>query len=279
MSPNTNLIINIAYLGTSFNGWQSQKSGNTVQDILIKSAQQILNCPVHVLGASRTDSGVHAWHQVAKVSFSKEFCPRQFKIAVNSVLPKSIRIYHSENCGESFHPVRQSTGKLYHYRIWKDHRCLNPFYMDKCWPVGGDLNYQELRELKKSFIGSMNFKSMCASDSSAKTFEREIFDISIFNEEKYLDMWFLGSGFLKQMIRNIVGTLIDGLRKNSSLEDLQAIIAGKDRRLGGRTAPAAGLSLARVFYDDFNKSLINLIEENNNNFHYGILLNTPKEIF
>lgn len=239
----------LAYNGSGFNGWQSQPDGSGIQDHLEKALSILLRQFVRVTGASRTDTGVHAEYQV--VTFRCANPPPLAKLTkgLNALLPANVRIRDVEEVPLDFHPSYSSTGKIYRYQIWRSHGEL-PFVMPYVWKWTQSLNLKAMQEAADYFVGEHDFTSFCATDSSAKTRVRRILDLRIVEKGPLLEIWFTGEGFLKQMVRTIVGTLVAvGLDKKQA-SDIPALIAAKDRKIVPATAPAEGLCLVRVLYDE-----------------------------
>ncbi|SME87743.1 tRNA pseudouridine(38-40) synthase TruA [Pseudobacteriovorax antillogorgiicola] len=243
----TQYRLELAYVGTPFHGWQSQPSGNSIQDHLEKCLGVFLREDVTVIGSSRTDSGVHAEQQVATFRSKADFNTHRLLKGVNAMLPNEVSVQAIQAVDPNFHPILSATAKLYRYRIWT-HPVPSPFLREFSWHVH-NLNDDLLRRAAQDFIGEHNFKSFCATDSSAKTFVRRVLDIHFESHPRCLEIYVLGEGFLKQMVRNMVGTLVEiGLGKLPA-DAIPAIVGAQDRKAAGRTAPAAGLSLVKVFYD------------------------------
>lgn len=238
----------LAYNGHGFNGWQSQPDGSGIQDHLEKALNVMLRHFVRVTGASRTDTGVHAEYQV--VTFRAETLPPMFRLVkgLNALLPPTIRIRDAVEVPLEFHPNRSSLGKIYRYQIWRTHG-EHPFVMPYVWKWPQDLDLDAMKQASAHFIGEHDFTSFCATDSSAKTRVRKVHDIRFIDKGPLLEIWFVGAGFLKQMVRTMVGTLVAvGLGKKTA-DDVPTIMDAKDRRLAPPTAPAEGLCLVRVIYE------------------------------
>ncbi len=242
-------LCSLSYIGTNYKGWQRQKNGLTVQEIVEKSFATILRHPVKVLASSRTDSGVHALEQMIK--FSSELLIEDYKFirGVNALMKgRDIQVLALTQTTKEFHPVKDAQAKIYCYRF-SPFVAVRPFWQPYVWH-----RYQkefDLRKIKKylqSFIGTHDFTSFCAKDSSAKTKTRNIMKIKIKKFSDGYEIYFLGKGFLKQMIRNIVGTVMD-MHDGKIKLSVKKMIAAKDRRKAGRTAPAMGLTLIKVFYE------------------------------
>lgn len=253
-SPDTFLYrIDLNYIGTPFYGWQSQPHGNTVQDHLEKALHTILRQKVRVSGASRTDTGVHAEHQVATFRLDRELDIRKTMRSIEALVPDSIGITGLEFADKGFHPIASAEAKLYRYRFWLG-RGSNAFTRRYTWSLPYDLDIESMKAASLACSGRHNFKSFCAVDGSSKTFERTILDIAWAQKgENLLEVYLLGEGFLKQMVRNLVGTWLEVGQGKRSAKDIPSIIAAQDRTAAGMTAPANGLSLVEIYYEEMTK--------------------------
>ncbi len=247
--PGTPYRLDIAYMGTPYHGWQSQTSGRTLQDHLEKALEVLLRHPVQTIAASRTDSGVHAEQQVVLFRTDQPFAEERWVRSLNGLLPESMGILNISPVPEGFHPIYSAKGKVYRYRIWKG-SSRHPQWAPITWNVHRPLDVAAMGQAAESFIGSHDFTSFCAVDSSAKTRTRHVYGIHIVESGPLVEIWVFGKGFLKQMVRIMVGTLVEigvGRRPAYSIPD---ILRGQNRALAGKTAPAQGLSLVRVFYGE-----------------------------
>ncbi len=242
-----NYRLDLAYIGSSFQGWQSQPNGLTVQDSLEKAIRIALRQELRILGASRTDTGVHAEHQVATFRSRNELDCFQSLKSIQALVPSTIGVMDLRPWDYDFHPVFHAKSKVYRYRIWTG-TPQNPFFRPYVWPLHQKLDVSAMQEAAKDLLGYHDFQSFCASDSSVMTYDRTIFDIRWVQRGPLLEFYILGDGFLKQMVRSVVGTLVEiGLGKRSPTE-IKEILLAKDRKAAGQTAPAQGLSLLRIFY-------------------------------
>ena len=242
--------MDLAYVGTGFSGWQSQPSLDSVQDELERVLQIIFRDRQRILGASRTDAGVHAEHQVASFRLSKSIDDTSKVIkSINALVDPRIKVFRLEPVNTTFHPIMAARAKLYRYRLWLG-PITSPFASDYVWPVNLDLNIAAMMEAASAFVGKHDFAAFCASDSAVKTTVREVYDLQIHQRGVLVDIYILGSGFLKQMVRSMVGTLVEVGRGRRSAESISAIINSQDRTQAGQTAPARGLSLVEIFYED-----------------------------
>ena len=240
----------ISYDGTDFVGWQKQNSDpNTIQGILENVVSTIFNKPTRVIGTSRTDSGVHALCQMAHFECDRD--PRSFQLlrALNNMTPFNISIKKAWLAPNDFHALGSKSHKSYRYYI------LNSDFSDAfksryTWWYPKKLSLDWLNEASKSLVGTHDFKSFQSTGSDAKTTVRQITRAHWTLKDGNLLVFSIeGFGFLKQMVRNIVGTLIDSERYGMPTSEIQNIMGKKDRQAAKTTAPAHGLFLAAINFD------------------------------
>lgn len=244
-----NIKLIISYKGTSYHGWQKQLGRDTIQEIIENTYQSIFGHKINLIGSGRTDSGVHALNQTA--NFKTNLSVDAFNIgqALNSKLPKDIRIRTSNEVDSDFHARFDAKGKTYVYCIYND-RVANPLIDDYCYKVDYMLNILEMEKAAEQFKGEHDFSGFTASGSSAKTTIRTIYDIRLMHRHNLLALMVTGNGFLYKMVRNMAGTLIDVGRGRIEADRISEIIQSKDRESVGHTAKSKGLSLLNVYYND-----------------------------
>lgn len=237
----------ITYIGTEYNGWQSQKNGNAVQDIIQKRLSDIFKEKIILRYPSRTDSGVHALGQVASFSIKTKYTANEIQMMLNTKLPKDIVVKKTDEVSRTF-DARKAKRKKYYYLIYNS-KIKDPFLINRAWWIKQNIDIEAMKNSLKFLIGRKDFKSFMGSGSSVKTTIREILDIKITKKGKIIKISFLGTGFLKHMVRNIVGTILDiGLSKESP-KHLRDVLKSKDRKKAGITAPSYGLYLEKIYYD------------------------------
>lgn len=238
----------LEYEGTRYHGWQYQPNKLSIQEVLENKLHKITKKKTRVIGSGRTDSGVHAEGQVAHFQTVSPMQPREFLKALNSLLPPDIVVTRVEEAKPDFHAQKSATRKTYRYTILnRDHPsallCRQAHYI-----ATPTLNVSAMRRAARYLVGQKDFKAFQGSGCSAKTTVREIFRVSVAKQDDFIRITVDGSGFLKFMVRNIVGTLIEIGWGKWPPERLKEILKSKNRRLAGPTAPARGLCLVKVVY-------------------------------
>lgn len=254
-----NIKLTLEYDGTGYSGWQSQRGGGpTVQSALEEAVQRLTGRRSRVVGAGRTDAGVHALGQVACFRTASALDVETMGRALNAMLPPDIRVRATSEAPSSFHAQWSARWKSYFYVIANMEQ-VSPFLDRYLWKVPQRLNLRDMRAAARHLHGRQDFAAFRASGSSAKTSEREIRSLSVAEsgsmpflgaelKGRLIRVRVEGSGFLRHMVRNIVGTLVEAGRGKLPPEAVAAIVASRDRRTAGPTAPAKGLFLEKVYY-------------------------------
>ncbi|MDP4147313.1 MAG: tRNA pseudouridine(38-40) synthase TruA [Bacillota bacterium] len=242
-----NIRLIIEYDGTQYCGWQRQNNGMSIQQVIEEAIKQITNEQVKLIGSSRTDAGVHAKGFVANFVTNSKIPSERFKNAINAKLPEDIVIIDSSEVEESFHARYSAKGKKYSYSV------LNrPIAAAICRAYTcqhkGLLNCEAMREGAKAFIGTHDFSAFKSSGSSVKTTVRTIYELEIVKHEDNIMFYVSGDGFLYNMVRIIVGTLLEVGSGKIKPIDIVDIIDSKDRDRAGKCVPAKGLCLEKVYY-------------------------------
>ena len=241
-----------AYDGTNYHGSQIQNNGETIEGVLKTELSSLLKEEINLIGASRTDAGVHARGNVYVFDTESRIPPEKFTYALNARLPEDIRIQDSCEVPLDFHPRHQDTVKTYEYRVLNrklplpEHRLYAHFTYE-------DLNVEKMNEACKYFLGEHDFASFCAAGSQVESTVREIYDLHVEKAGDLLTISVTGNGFLYNMVRIIAGTLLKVGSGHILPEQIEKIIAGKDRALAGPTAPAKGLTLVKICYPNYEK--------------------------
>jgi tRNA pseudouridine38-40 synthase len=243
-----NFKITIEYDGSAYHGWQRQTTDRTIQGEIETALRNITGNHVVLIGSGRTDAGVHAYHQVANFRCDTQLTPEVFLKGLNSLLPKDIVITSCKLVPENFHARYDVKSKVYYYKILNR---LLPAAISRqyAWHIRKKLNFITMQEALRCIVGRHDFKAFEGSGSPRTATVRCIINAALLKtDDDYLILKIEGDGFLKFMVRNIVGTLVDvGLDKITS-DDFKRILVSKDRNLAGITAPAHGLFLIEVKY-------------------------------
>lgn len=248
----------IEYNGSGYQGWQSQKTGRTLQDVIRATITSITGEDIRLTGASRTDAGVHALGQVAAFSTESGLPPETIQRALNAKLPSDIRILSAEETIEEFHPRFDATRKSYFYLI-STSRVRSAFLHPYLWYIATDLDLDPMRAAAASLIGEHDFSSFRGSGCGAKTTIRTVssLDISRARDISFMTASISGdfikirieaNAFLRHMVRNIVGTLADVGSGKTSPGEFFRVLVSCDRTQAGPTAPPQGLFLEQLIY-------------------------------
>jgi len=241
--------LTIAYDGTDFHGWQVQPGLATIQGTLEDVLGEIEGGAVHVAGSGRTDAGVHALSQVAAVSLSNPIPLDNLRKAVNRLLPPAIRVLAVAEAELDFHPRHHAVSKMYEYRIFRGEVCP-PLEWRYVHHYPYPLDVARMAALASLLEGRHDFGVFAASDDrELESTVRDIFSSRLEIEGGHMFYRVSGSGFLKHMVRNIVGTLIEAGKGNLDESSLRELLTAGCGKHAGPTAPAKGLFLVRVNYD------------------------------
>ncbi len=237
----------IAYDGTQYCGWQLQPGKPTIEAEVNRALSELLGEEITVIGASRTDSGVHALGNVAVFDTESRIPAQKIAQAVNQRLPEDIRVQSSEEVSSDFHPRRCVSQKTYEYRILNRRIALptERFYSSFIYYP---LNVELMQKAAAYFIGEHDYKSFCSVKTQALDTVRTIYRLDVIKIGDNITITVTGSGFLYNMIRIIAGTLLEVGRGAYPPETVQTMLEGRDRSLAGPTAPAQGLTLVKIEY-------------------------------
>ena len=251
----TTFKITLSYDGTGYVGWQRQANGISIQELIEGALRELDGRDVTVAGAGRTDAGVHALGQVAAFTIARDLGPAALVRALNAHLPHAIRVLTAEEAPATFHPRFGARTKTYRYRLWHD-EVMSPFERAYAWHVPGPLDVDAMSAAARRLEGRHDFTAFQATGSSVATTEREIFE-SVFrtphpepgtSNPALLRYEIAGTGFLRHMVRIIVGSLVEIGRGRQPVDWIDRVIASRDRTSAGPTAPPHGLFLVRVEY-------------------------------
>lgn len=243
-----NIKLTIEYNGTNYLGWQRQPQGATVQEVLENVLEKITKQKTIVFGSGRTDSGVHAIAQVANFKTRSKMTPLQFQKSLNSLLPKDIVIKEAEEAGIDFHAQFDAKSKTYLYRI------LNRTYpsalqRQRAWLIPDNLNLIQMKKAAEVLLGEHDFRAFALSKRAVKTTERRVLSVSLERKaDSIVEFEIESTGFLKGMVRLIVGTLVQVGRGKITSEDFRRILESGEKTSFVRSAPPSGLFLKEVKY-------------------------------
>jgi len=241
--------ITLAYDGTDYIGWQRQPSGASIQGLLEEALRALDEREVAAAGAGRTDAGVHALGQVASFTLARATACDAIVRALNARLPEAVRVLSAEEAAASFHARFDARTKSYRYRIWNAD-VMPPFERRYAWHVTGALDVGAMCRAARLIEGEHDFSAFRSAGSDVPTAVRRVIASTVAGDGRLITYDVTGDGFLRHMVRAIVGTLVEIGRGRRPAEWMTAVLASRDRAAAGRTAPALGLFLARVGYDD-----------------------------
>jgi tRNA pseudouridine38-40 synthase len=238
----------IEYDGKNYLGWQIQAKGVTIQGLIEEKLARLTREPVHLIGSGRTDAGVHALGQVAHFKTKSQLDVQTIQRALNSLLPSDMVIQKVEEVDEGFHARRSSKSKVYEYRVLNRH-LRSVFHRGTAWHISQKLNIREMKKATRSLIGEHDFSSFQSVGSPKRTAVRKVTRAEWKRgRDGLLRFEIEANGFLKQMVRAIVGTLIEVGKGKINPDEFQKILDSRDRKKAGPTAPAHGLFLKEVKY-------------------------------
>ncbi len=245
----------VSYDGTNYCGWQIQKNGVTVEEVLNRELSRLLKEDICVIGASRTDSGVHSRGNIAVFDTETRIPPEKICYALNERLPADIVIQESCQVRPDFHPRKCSSRKTYEYRIL-NRRFQNPLDRLYSYFVYVPLDIEAMRQAAAYLVGEHDFASFCSAGSQAATTVRTLYEVTLQKEGDRITLRLCGNGFLYNMVRIIAGTLIKVGMHVYPPEHVPEILAAKDRRAAGPKAPALGLTLMKIEIDEGEKHFL-----------------------
>ena len=244
-----NVKLLIEYDGTDYSGWQIQQNGRTVQGEIENGLERILGSKTALIGAGRTDKGVHALAQSANFKIENSMPADKIRSSLNGVLPRDIRILNAMYVDDNFDSRRDASARQYLYKMVKRETALNRLYALK---VVKNLNYQEMDSAAELVRTKTDFNSFCKASSETENRKCKISKSEWHDNGDFLYYTIRADRFLHHMVRSLVGTMIEIGRGKLNIDDLEGIFAESDRRAAGPTAPAHGLYLERVFYPNIN---------------------------
>ncbi len=257
----------VSYDGTAYRGWQLQPNRITIEEVLNRELTALLRENISVIGASRTDSGVHARGNVAVFDTENRMPADKICFALNQRLPEDIRVQSSEEVEPDWHPRKANCTKTYEYKVLnrKISMPLERLYAHFCY---FHLDLEKMRQAAEYLVGEHDFKSFCTVRTQAEETVRTIYSLDITKQEDMITVRISGSGFLYNMVRIIAGTLLEVGMGAYPPEHMEEILDAKDRQAAGRTAPARGLTLVSM---EYQKELPHWQHRENKYWEYDIL--------
>jgi tRNA pseudouridine38-40 synthase len=242
-----NIKLTVTYDGSNYHGWQTQPGKKTIQQTLTEAIQNLIGAEVRVHGASRTDAGVSALGQVALVQIDSPIPTENLARAITHKLPQDIAVTEALEVAPGFDVIGDVKSKLYRYTIFTG-RLRPVLQIRHCWHLPAKLDTTAMTQAAKTFVGKKDFKSFASANDQRENSIRTIFrcDVTQDNDWVYIDVE--GNAFLYNMVRNIVGTLVEVGIGRQKPEKIKQILQAKDRSAAGPIAPAAGLCLMWIKY-------------------------------
>jgi len=241
--------LSLEYDGTDFVGWQRQPNGRSVQGVLEAALAELLGAPVGAAAAGRTDAGVHALGQVVAFDAPRALPAKAYLRGLSSLLPEDVAVVGADEVPDTFDPRRWATGKRYRYLVSR-RASRAPLLRRTHWEVFAPLDVRAMRVSAPALLGTHDFSSFRAADCEAPHPRRTLRELELHEDGEVLRFEVEGTAFLKHMVRNIVGSLVDVGRGKRPPGWVGEVLAAKDRTLAGPTAPAHGLTLVAVSYGD-----------------------------
>lgn len=248
----------VSYIGANFCGFQAQENGRTVQGELSKALKSITGLDIKIITAGRTDAGVSAKAQAVCIEFQTRLKSKSLLLALSTKLPSDMAVWRIDSMPLGFDARRQSVGKQYVYRI-QEGMVADPFFRDRALHVREKLDLSLMKEAASFFIGDHDFSSFRSSACSAAHARRYIWRVNVDRKDSIIEIDVRGNAFCLNMVRIMVGTLIEVGKKRRSPESIKEALLTNDRRLSGVTAKPHGLSLETIYYpDDLSRAEIPL---------------------
>ena len=239
--------LTLQYDGTSYVGWQRQAAGTSIQGLIEQALEPIEGAPVTVIGAGRTDAGVHALGQVASVALTTSLDDQTLQRALNAALPPEVRVVDARRVADTFHARFSARSKTYEYRI-VNAPFVSAFEHRYAWHVPQPLDVPAMRAAARALVGRHDFAAFRAAGSDVRATERDLSVLDVSFSEPRLSVVATADGFLRHMARAIVGTLVEVGAGRARPEWVIDVLGSRDRSRAGPTAPARGLFLVSVDY-------------------------------
>ena len=249
MADTKRVRLTVAYDGTNYHGWQVQNNGITIESELNRCLSDLLKEDIQVIGASRTDSGVHALGNIAVFDTASRMPAEKISYALNQRLPEDIRIQRSEEVAQDWHPRYVTSRKTYEYRIYRGEF---PMPVKRLYALFSyrSFDVEKMQQAAGYLVGEHDFKSFCQVGAQVESTVRTLYSVDVEEQGSDLVIRVCGNGFLYNMVRIIAGTLMDVGQGKKAPEEMQDILAAKNRSAAGPTAPAHGLMLMKYEFPE-----------------------------
>ena len=244
-----NIALTLMYDGTAYHGWQVQKRDVTVAETLEKALAQVMGHPVKCTGAGRTDAGVHAEVYVANFRTTSTIPCDRIPLAVNTRLPKDIVVVRATEVPPEFNAIGSCHKKEYTYRIYNS-RLGNPFYVDRAWFYPKRLDEKIMQRAADQFVGTHDFRAVRSVGTETRTTVRTVYYFNVERRGDLIESRVCANGFLYNMVRAMVGTIVYAAEGKLAPEDIPAILDSGNRTLAGPTVPPGGLYMTQLWYDE-----------------------------
>ena len=241
------VLITIEYNGKYFNGWQRQKKGIGVQEVLEEALSTLLKQNISLTASGRTDAGVHAICQYAHFDMDSSFDLKRLPFAVNTILSEGVRVLSATQVQPSFNARTSAHRKTYLYKLYT-RKIISPLREGYFANVPYELNFSKMTEASKLFIGKHNFKGFCSEGSSVTSYEREIYSFTIEKHDDEYSFYITGNGFLYNMVRRIVASVVEVGKGKLGLSDIKHALKEYEKKYITKVMPACGLYLLNVQY-------------------------------
>ncbi len=244
-----NIALKLMYVGTAYHGWQVQKNAITVAETLEQALSTVVCHPVKCTGVGRTDAGVHAETYIANFRTTSPIPCDRLPLAVNTRLPDDIVVVKATQVADTFNAIGSCNRKEYTYRIYNS-RLGNAFYVDRAWFYPKKLDEQIMQEAASQFVGTHDFSAVRSVGTQTKTTVRTVYYFNVKRTGDLIECSVCANGFLYNMVRAMVGTIIYAAEGKLSPQEIPAILESGDRTLSGPTAPPGGLYMTKLWYEE-----------------------------
>ncbi len=244
-----NVALILKYEGSAYHGWQVQKNAVSVAQTMEKAVSMVVGHPVHVTGCGRTDAGVHAKHYLANFRTDSKIPLDRLPYALNTHLPEDIVVIEAFQVQDAFNAIGSCRAKEYTYLIYNS-RIRDPFYVNRAWFYPKHLDEQVMQKAADCFVGTHDFAAVRSVGTDVKSTVRTVYHFNVERRGDLILCRICANGFLYNMCRAMVGTVIYAAEGKFPPEAVAEILAGKNRTAAGPTAPAGGLYMTQLWYDD-----------------------------